>query len=144
MADVRSGSPRTGSVRIVRLSIAPHPQGPDAVPLTIVAQLDPAPGWEELPWWRGQLRDLLNVRWGGSSTGVTTIQVDAAEAELEEVARQLLAAVDEANALYPERYAVWRREHDAQVAEERQRQERRSAARQAILDRVMNERKPLG
>ena len=149
MVDAYAGSPRTGPVRIVRMSIAPDPRGPDADPLTIEARLDPAPDWEELPWWRGQLRDLVNVRWGGSSTGATTIQasthkatrihVDAAEDQLEAVARRLLAAVDEANAAYPERYATWRREHDAQVAEERRRQERRSADRQAILDRVMGE-----
>ena len=153
MADAHAGSPRTGPVRIVRMSIASDPRGPDADPLTIVAHLDPAPDWEELPWWRGQLRDLVNVRWSGSSTGattiqastrkVTTIQVEAAEDQLEAVARQLLAAVDEANAVYAERYAAWRREHDAHVAEERRRQERRSADRQAILDRVMGEHRAL-
>jgi len=139
MADAHAGSARSGPVRIVRMSIVPDPRGLGAVPLTIAAQLDPAPGREELPWWMEQLRDLLNVRWSGSSTGGTTIHVDAAEDQLEAAARRLLAAVDEANAVYPERYATWRREHDAQVAEERRRQERLSADRQAILDRVLGE-----
>lgn len=70
---------------------------------------------------------------------MSTIQVDAAEDQLEAVARRLLAAVDEANAVCPERYATWRLEHDAQVVEERRRQERRSADRQVILDTVMKE-----
>ena len=139
MADASAGSPRTGSVRIVRMSIAPDPRGPDAVPLTIVAQLDPASDRVELPWWMEQLRDLLNVRCTRLSTGVTTVQVDAAEDQLEAVARRLLAAVDEANAVYPERYATWRREHDAQAAEERRREERRNADRQVILDRLLDE-----
>jgi hypothetical protein len=140
MADAHAGSPRTGPVRIVRMSIARDPRGLYEDPLTIVAELDPAPEREELPWWTGQLDGRVNIRgWSVVSPGVTRIQVEAAEGQLEAVARRLLAALDEANAAYPERYAVWRREHDAQVAEERQQQERRSADRQAILDRVLSE-----
>lgn len=140
MTNAHAGAPRAAYVQIVRMSIAPDPRGPAAVPLTIAAQLDPAPEWEELPWWTGQLGERVNVRgWTGSSTGVITIKIEAAEDQLEAVARRLLAAVDEANAVYPERYPVWRREHDAQVAEERRRQERRATDRQAILERVMRE-----
>jgi hypothetical protein len=51
----------------------------------------------------------------------------------------LVAAIEEANAAYPERYEAWRRVHDARVAEERRREQRLSADRQAILDRVMDE-----
>jgi hypothetical protein len=133
-------APRTGPVRIVRMSIAPDPRGPDAVPLTIMAQLDPAPDREERQWWTAQLRERVNVRgWTASSTGVTTLQVEAPEDQLQAVARRLLVALDEANAAYPERYRSWRREHDAQVAQERQRRENRAADRQAMLDQVMHE-----
>jgi hypothetical protein len=133
-------APRTGPVRIVRMSIAHDPKGPDAVPLTIMAQLDPTPDREELQWWMAQLRERVHVRgWTTSSTGVTTLQVDAPEDQLEAVARRLLAALDEANAAYPERHGAWRREQDARVAQERQRRENRAADRQAILDQVMDE-----
>ena len=140
MADAHAGSRRTGPVRIARMTIGPDPRRPAADPLTIVAELDPAPDREERQWWTRQLSERVNVRaWSGTSTGVTNIQVEAAEDQLEAVARRLLAALDEANAVYPERYAAWRREHDAEMAEQRQREERRSADRQAILDRVLNE-----
>jgi hypothetical protein len=99
------------------MTIGSDPRGPAADPLTIVAELDPAPVREELQWWTRQLRERVNVRpWSGASTGVTNIQVEAAEDQLEAVARRLLAALDAANAVYPERYAVWRREHDAEMA----------------------------
>jgi hypothetical protein len=46
----------------------------------------------------------VNVRgWTASSAAVITIQIEATEDQLEAVARRLLAAVDEANAVYPER-----------------------------------------
>jgi hypothetical protein len=140
MADENVGAPRTGPLRIVRMSIAPDPRGVSDGPLTIVAHLDPAPDREELPWWMEQLRDRVRVcGWLGTSTGLTNVQVEAPSDQLEAVARRLVTAVEEANAAYPDSYAAWRREHDDRVAEERRREERRSAARQAILDRVLDE-----
>jgi PASTA domain len=137
--------PRNEPVRIVRMSIEPEPRRLADGPLVIVAVLDPGPDQEELQWWMEQLRDRVNVRaWGGSTAsgslmGMTSVQVEATDDQLEAVARRLVAAIEEANAAYPERYEAWRREHDARVAEERRREERRAADRQAILDRVMDE-----
>lgn len=137
--------PRKEPVRIVRMSIEPEQRRLADGPLVIVAELDPGPDPEELQWWTEQLRDRVNIRaWGGSGapgspTGGTTVQVGASDDQLEAVARQLVAAIEEANAAYPERYEAWRQEHDARVAEERRREERRAADRQAILDRVMDE-----
>ena len=140
-AALRGGEP----VRIVRMSIAPEPRRLADGPLVIVAELDPGPDPEELQWWMEQLRDRVNVRaWGGSEgsgslTGATSVHVEAPDDQLEAVATRLVAAIDEANAAYPERYEAWRREHDARVAEERRLEERGSADRQAILDRVVDE-----
>ncbi len=132
------GAPRTGPVRIVRMRIHPGPVAD--VPLTIAADLDPAPDREEWQWWREQLREWANVHsWSRSSTGLVSVQVEAPGDQVEVVARRLVTAVEEANAAYPERYAAWRQEHDARVAEDRLRQQRRFAAQQAILDRVMDE-----
>jgi hypothetical protein len=54
-------------------------------------------------------------------------------------ARRLLTAVEEVNAAYPEGYAAWRREQDERIAGQRLEEQRRAAAPQAILDRVMDE-----
>ena len=139
MADENVGAPRTGPVRIARMSTAPE-AGSAGDSLILVAHLDPAPDREELPWWMEQLRDRVKVLgWVGTSAGVSNVQVEAPSDQLEAVARRLVTAVEEANAAYPERYAAWRREHDAQAAEERRREERRNADRQVILDRLLDE-----
>jgi hypothetical protein len=109
-------------------------------PLVIVAKLDPMPDREELQWWSEQLGEWVKVRaWSGSAPDrLTDVQVEAPADQVEEVARRLLTAVDEANAAYSERYPAWRQEHDERVAEERLRLQRRLAVHQAILDRVMD------
>ena len=83
----------------------------------------------------------MKVRaWSGPSPDrLTEVQVEAPADQVEAVARRLLAAVDEANAAYPERYLAWRRERDERMVEERLRLRRRFAINQGILDRVMDE-----
>jgi hypothetical protein len=70
---------------------------------------------------------------------VTSVSVEAPADQVEAIARRLVTAVAEANADYPERYPAWRQAHDARVAQEQLRQQRRHAALQAIRDRVMAE-----
>jgi hypothetical protein len=86
---------------------------------------------------RGRVKVRFFTRTGGpgSSTGPTTVHVEAPADELEAVARRLVAAVEEANAAYPDRYGTWRRQRDAQEPEVRQ----GLAGQQAVLDRVMGE-----
>ena len=139
MANEEVGRHRTQPVRIIHMSVAPADPRPSVDALMIVAKLA-GPDQEELQWWMEQLSDHVKVRsWVGSPGRLTSVQVDVPEDQFEAVARRLIAAVDEANAAYPERYPAWRREHDAQMAEERLRKERRFTDYQAILDRVMDE-----
>ena len=141
MADENAGRHRTQPVRIIHMSIAPGDPRPSVDdPLVIVAKLDPMPDREELQWWSEQLGEWVKVRaWSGSAPDrLTDVQVEAPADQVEEVARRLLTAVDEANAAYSERYPAWRQEHDERVAEERLRLQRRLAVHQAILDRVMD------
>lgn len=91
-----------------------------------------------------RLGEHVKVRAGsGSGSGppfrLTAVHVEAPPDQVEAVARRLLTAFDEANAAYPDRYPAWRRERDDRIAEERLREQRRFAAKQAILDRVMDE-----
>lgn len=139
MANEEVGRHRTQPVRIIHMSVAPADPRPSVDALMIVAKLA-GPDQEELQWWMEQLSDHVKVRsWVGSPGRLTSVQVYAPEDQFEAVARRLIAAVDEANAAYPERYAAWRREYDALTAEGRLRKERRLADYQAILDRVMDE-----
>lgn len=95
MVNAHAGSSRNEPVQVVHMSVGHDPRGlASDSPLTIVAELDPAPDWEELQWWTGQLGEHVTVRgWSATSTdGVTTIQIEAAEGQLEAVARRLLAA----------------------------------------------------
>jgi hypothetical protein len=89
--------------------------------------------------WTSELKASSGSGPPGSSAGLTAVHVEAPEDQLEVVARSLVIAVAEANAAYPERYATWRQERDAQVAEECRREEQRSADHQAIRDRVLDE-----
>jgi hypothetical protein len=127
MGDQDATAPRTEPVRIVGMRIAPpYPPGASpgpGAPVTIVAQLDPGPGRAELGWWKEQLLGRVKVgAWGGAgapgssalAARLTQVHVEAPAGELEAVARRLVAAVDEANAAYPDRYPAWRRERDAQ------------------------------
>ena len=119
MAGEEVGGHRTQPVRIIHMSVASADPRPSVDALMIVAKLA-GPDQEELQWWVEQLRDRVKVRsWVGSAGRLTSVQVEAPEDQFEAVARRLIAAVDEANAAYPERYPVWRREHDARMAEER-------------------------
>jgi hypothetical protein len=139
MANEKVGGHRTQPVRIIHMSVASADPRPSVDALMIVAKLA-GPDQEELQWWMEQLRDRVKVRsWIGSAGRLTSVQVEAPEDQFEAVARRLITAVDEANAAYPEHYSAWRREHDAPMAEERLRKERRFADYQAILDRVMDE-----
>ena len=139
MANEEVGGHRTQPVRIIHMSVASADPRPSVDALMIVAKLA-GPDQEELQWWVEQLRDRVKVRsWVGSAGRLTSVQVDAPGGQFEAVARRLIAAVDEANAAYPERYPVWRREHDARMAEERLGKERPFADYQAILDKVMDE-----
>jgi len=141
MANEHVDRPRTGPVRVVRMSImAADPRASVDDPLVIVAELDP--GDEQL-WWMGQLRERVKVLGGsGSPAAMTSVRVEAPPDQVQEVARRLLTAVEEANAAYPERHAAWRREHDDRMAEERLRWQHRFAAQQAILDHVMDQYRP--
>jgi hypothetical protein len=140
MANEEVGRRRTQPVRIIHMSVAHADPRPSVDALVIVAKLAGPDQEEESQWWMEQLRDRVKVRsWVGSPARLTSVQVDAPEDQFEAVARRLIAAVGEANAAYPERYAAWRREHGARMAEERLRKERRLADYQAILDRVMDE-----
>lgn len=142
MANEDVGGRQNQPVRIVQMNIAPgDPRRLEDAPLVIMAKLDPAPEPEEQQWWAEQLRDRVKVRgWAGSSPGqVTSVHVEAPSGEVESVARRLLAAIDDANAAYPERYPAWRREHDEQIAEEHRREQHRLAIQQDILDRIMEE-----
>ena len=139
MANEEVGRHLTQPVRIIHMSVAPADPRPSADAVMIVAKLA-GPDQEELQWWMEQLSDRVKVRsWAGSPVRLTSVEVDAPEDQFEAVARRLIAAVDEANAAYPERYAAWRQEHDALTAKGRLRKERRLADYQAILDRVMDE-----
>ena len=139
MANEEVSRHRTQPVRIIHMSVAPADPGPSVGALVIVAKLA-GPDQEELQWWIEQLRDRVKVRsWVGSPGRLTSVQVDAPEDQFEAVARRLIAAIGEANAAYPVRYAAWQREHYALTAEERLGKERRFAHYQAILDRVMDE-----
>ena len=142
MANENVDRRRTQPVRIIHMSIASGDPRPSVdAPLVIVAKLDPMPDRAELQWWREQLGERVTVRaWSGSSPDrLTDVQVEAPADQVEAVARRLLTAVEEANAAYPERYPVWRQEHDERMAEERLRLHRRLAVHQAILDKVMDE-----
>ena len=142
MANENVDRRRTQPVRIIHMSIASGDPRPSVdAPLVIVAKLDPVPDREELQWWREQLGERVKVRaWSGPSPDrLTEVQVEAPADQVEAVARRLLAAVDEANAAYPERYLAWRRERDERMVEERLRLRRRFAINQGILDRVMDE-----
>jgi hypothetical protein len=142
MPNENAGGRRTQPVRITQLSIAPgDPRGRAAGPLVIMATLDPGPDRAEQQWWTEQLRARVEVRaWTGTFPGrLTSVQVETPADQVEAVARRLLTAIDEANAAYPVRYPAWRREHDERIAEEQRREQRRLAAQQAILDRVIDE-----
>jgi hypothetical protein len=147
MTSENAGGHPAPHIRIIQLSIAPGDPRPlvDA-PLVIVARLDPPLDQEEQQWWMERLGEHVKVRAGsGSASGsgppfrLTAVHVEAPPDQVEAVARRLLTAIDEANAAYPDRYPVWRREHDERIAEERLREQRRFAAQQAILDGVMDE-----
>ncbi len=144
MADENDGEHRTRAVRVVHLSIAPA-RLKDA-PLVITAKLDPGPDQgKEVQWWTERLRERVQFRsWSGANGRLTSVQVEAPSDQVEEVARQLLTAVDDANAAFPERYPVWCREHDEREAEKRLREQRLFDAQQAILDRVMVEYQSTG
>jgi len=135
---------RTQPVRITHMTIAPgDPRRLEDAPLVITAKLDPGPDQEEHQWWMEQLRERVTIRsWSASPDRVTAVNIEAPPDQVEAIARRLLTAVDEANAAYPERYPAWRRAHDDRIAEERLREQRRLAAHQAILDRVMEEHRP--
>lgn len=142
MANEDNGGRQDHPVRIVQMNIAlGDPRRLEDAPLVIVAKLDPAPEPEERQWWAEQLRDRVKVRgWAGSSQEqLTSLHVEAPSDQVESVAWHLLAAIDDANAAYPERYPAWRREHDEQVAEGDRREQHRLAVQQDILDRVMEE-----
>jgi hypothetical protein len=143
MTDENSGAQRTQPLRIVHMSIADHPgRRPEDAPLVIRAELEHGPDEaEEVQWWTEQLRDRVKVRgWGGTRPGRwTSVHVEAPADEIEAVARRLLTAIDDANSAYQESYPAWRRERDDRIAEERLQEQRRSAAQQATLDRVMGE-----
>jgi hypothetical protein len=131
------------------MNIAPRPPGAPEEPLVIRAELEPALDRAELPWWAEQLRQRAGVRGLGGHGGpqdpplrVVTVQVEALRDQLGAVARRLVAAVEEANAAYPEDYPAWRRDRDARQAREQQQQqqqEQRLASHQAVLDNVLAE-----
>lgn len=146
MSDENAGGRQSQPVRIVQMSIElGDPRGLDYAPLIIRAKLDPAPDRDEQQWWSEQLRDRVKVRsWSGSSPSrqLTSVNVEAPSGQVESVAKRLLTAIDDANAAYPERYPDWRRKRDAQIAEERRREQGRLAVQQDILDRIMQEHRP--
>jgi hypothetical protein len=140
MSNENVGERRTQPVRITHMTVAPgDPRGLEEGPLVIVATLDPGPDREELQWWMEQLRDRVKVR--GWSGRLTSIQVEAPSDQVEAVARALLTCIHEANAAYQDRYPAWRREHDERIAEKQLRERRLLADQQAILDRVIDERR---
>ena len=142
MSTEHAGGRRGAPVRISHMKIAPAgPRQPGDAPLVIVAVLDPGPGGEEHLWWIAQLQGRVKVLGGNGSPrgGTTAIRVEAPRDQVEAVARRLLTAVEEVNAAYPEGYAAWRREQDERIAGQRLEEQRRAAAPQAILDKVMDE-----
>lgn len=146
MGNEHAGAGRTEPVRIARMSIAPRPPGAPGEPLVIRAELSPALERAELPWWHEQLRQRAGVHSLGGQGGpqdpslrVVTVQVEALPDQLEAAARRLAAAVEEANAAYPDDYLAWRRERDARRAGELRQQEHRLAGYQAVLDKVLAE-----
>jgi hypothetical protein len=146
MANENDGEHRTRPVRVVHLSIADAPARLKDAPLVIMAKLDPGPDQgREVQWWTERLRERVNFRgWSGVNGRLTSVQVEAPSDQVEEVARRLLTAIDDANAAFPERYPVWLREHEEQEAEERLREQRLFDAQQTILDRVMEEYQSTG
>jgi hypothetical protein len=145
MASENAAGQRTEPIRVIQMNIAPGDPRPLADgPLVIVAKVDPPLDMEERRWWTERLGEHVKVRsWSGSGSEMpfrfTAVHVEAPPDQVEAVARRLLTAFDEANAAYPDQFPVWRRERDERIAEERLREQRRFAAQQAILDRVMNE-----
>jgi hypothetical protein len=142
MPNEDAGERRTQPVRITHMTIAPgDPRGLEEGPLVIMATLDPGPDREEQQWWTEQLRDRVEVRaWSGPFPGpLTSVQVEVPTDQVESVARRLLTSIAEANAAYQDGYPVWRREHDARIAQKRRAEQRRLAEQQAILDRVVGE-----
>jgi hypothetical protein len=96
------------------------------------AHFDPLPEHDELWWWIRQLRRRVYGDFQHQMYTVTTTRD-----ELEVTARELLAAVDDANAAYPESIVGWDRPHrDGRVYEQEQGP---FATEQAILDRLLIE-----
>ena len=142
MTTEHAGGRRSAPVRISHMKIAPaDPRQPADAPLVIEAEFDPGPGGEEHLWWIEQLQGRVKVLGGTGSPrgGMTAIRVEAPRDQVEAVARRLLTAVEEVNAAYPEGYTAWRREQDERMAGQLLQEQRRAAAPQAILDRVMDE-----
>ena len=118
---VRSGDKsRTSPVMVTRMSVDTHNSTEFAV--RFVAELEPPPARESQSWWGDRISDRVKVCGWSSSPGQFAVHVEAERDELEVVAKEVVAAVSVANAA-PGRTA----------------RQRRFAADQAVLDRVMSE-----
>jgi hypothetical protein len=124
-------------VRVTRMSIDPHNSTDDTI--RVMADLSPAPPQETQWWWREQISHLVTGLLA-SSTGPSrfTVHLDVPRDKLEATARALRTAVDEADAAFASRYAADVHAQHELVREREERERRRFADAQAILDQVMS------
>jgi hypothetical protein len=120
MANLTAERPASSPVMVTRMTVDPHRS--DEFAVRFVAELEPPPARDSQAWWGDQISHRVKVCGWTSSPGQFAVQVEAERDELEVVAKEVVATVACANAT-PRRTA----------------RQRRFAADQAVLDRVMSE-----
>ncbi|HLI43416.1 MAG TPA: hypothetical protein VKU92_02975 [Acidimicrobiales bacterium] len=107
-------------VMVTRMTV--DSQKSDDVAVRFVAELDPPPTREAQSHWGGEIAQRVKVCGWSSSAGQFAVHVEANRDELEVVAKEVVAVVDEVN-----------------QAMRRTERQQRFAADQAVLDRVMTD-----
>ncbi|HET9092202.1 MAG TPA: hypothetical protein VFN50_07325 [Acidimicrobiales bacterium] len=120
MADKMTERRTPGPVMVTRMTVDSH--NSDEFAVRFVAELEPPPSREEQAWWGDEIANRVKVCGWTSSPGQFAVHVEAERDELEVIAKEVVAAVTVANSS-PGRTA----------------RQRRFAADQAVLDRVMSE-----
>lgn len=120
MADKMVDRVLSGPVMVTRMTVDPLKSTDFAV--RFVAELDPPPNREAQSRWGDEISQRVKVCGWSSSAGQFAVHVEASRSELEVIAKEVVAAVDDAN------HAPGRTER-----------QQRFAADQAVLDRVMSD-----
>ncbi len=120
-----------GRVQVSELRVETGLSKEDVVSFS--AHFDPVPRGDEWSCWLEQFEQRVS-----GHSHMNTYTVTSPRDQLETAARELLAAVQETNAAYPESFPAWRKAYDERRAEERRQSP--YAAEQAILDRILTER----